>query len=106
MAKAKTEPLQIVWLKRDLRSVDHEPLALATRNGPTAPLVVIEPDLWAQPDMSARQYDFWRECLTALQETGLPVTIRVGSVIDILSSIHMSHGIASLWSHEETGKPI
>ena len=49
-----TGPLQVVWFKRDLRVVDHRPLAMAVRAGPVLPLYIVEPGLWAQPDTSAR----------------------------------------------------
>ena len=47
--------LQIVWFKRDLRSVDHKPLAAASERAPVLPLYVVEPELWQQPDVSERQ---------------------------------------------------
>ena len=48
------EPVQIVWFKRDLRTADHTPLLEASLRGPVLPLVVVEPELWQQPDASAR----------------------------------------------------
>jgi len=56
-------PLQIVWFKRDLRVVDHQPLLQACRLGPVLPLVVVEPQLWQQRDASARQWAFCAESL-------------------------------------------
>ena len=44
--------LQVVWFKRDLRAFDHQPLFEAARLGPVLPLYIVEPGLWAQPDMS------------------------------------------------------
>ena len=52
------EGLQVVWFKRDLRLVDHQPLLQASRQGPVLPLVVVEPELWQQADASARQWAF------------------------------------------------
>ena len=37
--------LQIVWFKRDLRIVDHRPLAAAAERGLVLPLYVVEPEL-------------------------------------------------------------
>ena len=45
--------LQIVWFKRDLRIVDHQPLAAAAERGLVLPLYVVEPELWQQPDASS-----------------------------------------------------
>ena len=99
--------LQVVWFKRDLRSVDHEPLLHASRLGPVLPLVVVEPELWQQSDASARQWHFCRESLAelraALAELGQPLVVRVGPVLSVLERARRRFGIACLWSHEETG---
>jgi deoxyribodipyrimidine photo-lyase len=52
------ERLQIVWFKRDLRVVDHQPLLQASRLGPVLPLAIVEPQLWKQGDCSGRQWNF------------------------------------------------
>ncbi|MFN9847062.1 MAG: FAD-binding domain-containing protein [Alphaproteobacteria bacterium] len=102
-----TGPLQVVWFKRDLRVVDHRPLTLAVRAGPVLPLYIVEPGLWAQPDASARQWDFAAECLKeldqALKTLGQPLYVRTGEAAQILAQLHAQRGIAALWSHEETG---
>ena len=61
------EEIHIVWFKRDLRLHDHAPLSEAVKRGRVLPLYIIEPDLWAQPDMSGRQYAFLVECLEELK---------------------------------------
>jgi deoxyribodipyrimidine photo-lyase len=58
----------VVWFKRDLRRQDHRPLAAAAEQGPVIPLLVIEPEYWAQPDTSHRHYVFMRDCAQALDE--------------------------------------
>ena len=60
--------LQIVWFKRDLRIVDHRPLAAAVERGLVLPLYVVEPELWRQPDASERQWMFCRESLLELRQ--------------------------------------
>lgn len=99
--------LQVVWFKRDLRLADHRPLVEAARRGPVLPLYIAEPELWQQPDSSARQWEFLREALQELSEalTGLgqPLVVRVGEVVAVLAAAHRRHGIAGLWSHQETG---
>jgi deoxyribodipyrimidine photo-lyase len=100
-------PLHIVWFKRDLRIVDHKPLAAAVAEGLVLPLYIAEPELWAQPDASARQWAFAAECLAELQEglsaLGQPLCVMIGEAVTVLDRIRQSHGIAALWSHEETG---
>jgi hypothetical protein len=81
-------PLQIVWFKRDLRSVDHQPLLQASRLGAVLPLVVVEPEFWRQDDASARHWAFCAEGLeelrTELARLGQPLVVRLGAVEDVL----------------------
>ena len=82
---------QVVLFKRDLRTVDHHPLQCAIKAGPVLPLLVIEHEWWLQPDSSARQYDFYRECVLELSaelaRLGQPLIVRMGSVIDVLNEL-------------------
>lgn len=106
-AMKANHPLQLVWFKRDLRSHDHQPLARAAECGPVLPLYIAEPEWWAQPDASARQWRFVAESLSALQDDlghrGQPLVVRVGDAVDVLTALHHQHGPFTLWSHEETG---
>lgn len=97
----------LVWLKRDLRLHDHPALAFAAARGRVLPVYVVEPEYWAQPDTSARQWAFTAECLTdlrdALAAAGLPLVVRCGPAVEVLDRLVRSHGIAEMVSHEETG---
>ena len=99
--------LHIVWFKRDLRLHDHAALAMAAEAGPVLPIYIAEPGLWAQPDASARQWAFASECLAELQRDlasrGAPLRIFSGEAVAVLRGIVQQHGVAALWSHEETG---
>jgi len=103
-------PLQVVWFKRDLRTVDHAPLYEASQRGCVLPLYIFEPELWRQPDASNRQWRFARECLQELDRAlrrlaGRPsgLTLRTGDAVRVLEQIHQTHGIAALWAHQEVG---
>ncbi|MBC7751640.1 MAG: deoxyribodipyrimidine photo-lyase [Candidatus Saccharibacteria bacterium] len=102
-----TDPIHILWFKRDLRVVDHRPLAASAAQGHVLPLYIVEPELWAQPDASARQWEFVAECLhelnDALSVLGKPLSVLIGEAIEVLEHLRQMHGIAGLWSHEETG---
>ena len=98
---------QLAGQKRDLRIVDHRPLAMAAQAGPVLPIYVAEPEFWAQPDASARQWAFAAEALgelgDALAALGQALCVMTGDVVSIFAQLHASHGIAAIWSHEETG---
>ncbi len=99
--------VQVVWFKRDLRTVDHAPLARAAARGPVLPLYVVEPAYWALPDTSRRQFLALRPALEELRERlaalGAPLVVRVGDAIEVLDRLHGAVGIDALFAHEETG---
>ncbi|QNG26243.1 deoxyribodipyrimidine photo-lyase [Synechococcus sp. HK01-R] len=103
-------PLQLVWFKRDLRTVDHWPLFEALQQGPVLPLYIVEPEFWRQPDASARQWAFCAEALAdlrqRLEQLGQPLVVRVGDAISVLERARQRLGMAALWSHEETGHAL
>ncbi|MEO0879738.1 MAG: FAD-binding domain-containing protein [Pseudomonadota bacterium] len=103
----RTAAPQIVWFKRDLRVVDHEPLVRAAAAGPVIPLYVVEPGLWAEPDASGRHWAFIAESLHALDRDlralGAHLVVRCGEIVEVLSGMVRATGADGLWSHEETG---
>lgn len=96
--------LHIVWFKRDLRIYDHAPLFEAAKTSDKIiPLYILEPELWQQPDLSGRHYDFLCECLSDLnQQLNKKLIIKVGHVTDILENIKKEFPKITLWSHLET----
>ena len=104
-------PVHIVWFKRDLRAADHAALTGACERatedgGQVLPLYILEPGLWAQPDMAGRHYAFLTESLASLRADlrtqGGRLITRVGEARDVLDAIRTEHPVASLWSHQET----
>ena len=100
-------PISIVWYKRDLRVQDHQPLFTAAKQGNVIPLYIVEPEYWALPDTSGRQWLFIRECLQSLQEDlanlGVPLVIRSGQAAEVLQDLIKETQASQLFSHEETG---
>jgi len=99
--------LQLVWFKRDLRVTDHAPLLAAARTGdPVLPLWIVEPELWSEPDASARQYEFHAETASALRHDlarlGQPLVVRTGDAVAVLDGLAQSHPIAAVHAHQET----
>lgn len=99
--------LQVVWFKRDLRLHDHSALSKAASSGPVLPLVVVEPEYWQCPDVSARQYRWWTSCVAALArdiaDLGGTLQVEIGRVVDVLDSLRRTHGPIRLIAHQETG---
>lgn len=97
----------LLWLKRDLRVHDHPALTLAAGLGSVLPVYVVEPEFWALPDASARQWEFVAEALAGLREDlaerGVPLVVRVGDAVQVLAGLCGRHGINRIVSHEETG---
>ncbi|MCG5532447.1 DNA photolyase family protein [Halorhodospira sp. 9621] len=99
--------VQLVWFKRDLRIHDHAPLTEAARRGVVLPLYVVEPELWRQPDASARQWHFVRASLKdlrkALATLGQPLVVRRGDLCEVLAELQQHYTIAAVHAHQETG---
>lgn len=98
----------ILWFKRDLRVEDNAALAAAAESGaPVIPLYIVEPEMWAAEDASARQWRFICECLEGLDASltrlGSPLVIRVGEAVAVLESLRLEHKATTLISHEEIG---
>lgn len=97
----------LIWFKRDLRAHDHPALSHAAGLGAILPLYIVEPDYWALPDTSARQWAFTAECLEDLRaqlgQRNAPLIIRVGEAQTVLERLCRQHNITRIVSHEETG---
>ena len=98
--------MQLVWFKHDLRISDHDPLSFAMRDGMTLLLYILEPELWKQPDLSFRHYDFLVRSLGALEEDlekkGHKLLIRVGGAVEILKELCIRHNVKKIYSYNET----
>jgi len=98
---------QVVWFKRDLRIVDHAPLANAVAAGPVLPVYVIEPDYWRQADTGARHWAFICESLVeldhALATLGLRLHVFKGPLPEVFARLHAAQPFAAIHAHEETG---
>ena len=99
--------MQVVWFKKDLRTADNPALFEAAKKGALLPLYIIETELWRQPDMSSRHYQFLTECLLDLNKSflrwGSSLVIKVGDSLSVLDQLNRKYRIEGLWSHQETG---
>ncbi|MFZ4071465.1 MAG: deoxyribodipyrimidine photo-lyase/cryptochrome family protein [Caulobacterales bacterium] len=100
--------IEVVWFKRDLRVHDHAALTAAAASGrPILPLYILEPELWRQPEMAGRHFDFLLECLAdladALKARGACFVVKHGDAVSVLQDLHKAHTIGAIHAHEETG---
>lgn len=99
--------VNIVWLKRDLRLSDHEPLAASLKSGLTLIYYVFEPLLIEDPHYDERHWRFIWQSIQDLNTQLIPFNTQVyiyyGDVISGLNEIEQRFSIANLFSHEEIG---
>jgi deoxyribodipyrimidine photo-lyase len=107
----KKHPANIVWLKRDIRSQDHEPLFNAEQS--TIPYYIIylfEPSLTQYPDTSPRHLKFVYHSIKALNKTLIPfsrsVNLFYGEAIEIFEYLKASFDIQNIFSYRESGTQI
>lgn len=99
-------PLSIVWLKRDLRLHDHEPLQRAIAAGQPVLLVyVFEPDMVNDPHLSERHFRFITQSLDDLRRQcpDIALWVKRAPVLEVLKALHQEFGISALFSHQEVG---
>ena len=99
----------VVWLKRDLRLEDHQPLARAAE-GQCLILYVAEGSLRAAEDFDDCHRDFINQSLVdlapRLAEIGGRLVVAEGEVVEVLDKLLASWPFDRLLSHEETGNLI
>ena len=97
----------VVWFKRDLRIADHAPLAEAAHCDAALGLFIIEPAWLTSPECHPRHVDWLLKCLAPLRDAlaarGLPLLVRTGEAVAVLSALRQEFAFSHLLSHEETG---
>lgn len=102
------QPINIVWLKRDLRLTDHEPLRRAIAlDLPIMLLYVFEPLLLNDPHYSERHWRFVSQSLVDLDQQLArykgKVTIMRGEILECFAAIQQHYAIKHIFSHQEIG---
>ena len=105
--------MQIVWIKRDLRTRDHAPLAEAEASGlPYRVIFIFEPSLVAHPDCSERHLRFQWQSLIDMNRTWLrlmqdsearQVDVFWGEAEAVFSTLFDTYEITRVLSYEESG---
>lgn len=105
------QPISIVWLKRDLRFTDHEPIFEAQRSGlPVLLLYCFEPSVMNYDDSDIRHWRFVWESLQdmalRLQTKNAKLYICHGEVLDVLQVLKDEFEVKHLFSHQEIGNKV
>ena len=105
-ASAKA-PFSLVWLKRDLRLRDHQPLCDAIAHGsPIIIAYVIEPIVVNDPHMDIRHWRFITESLADLHQQLAPYNCKIhifkGNMLTVVDAL-AKQGLSHIFSHQEIG---
>ena len=104
----KKEIINIVWIKRDLRSQDHEPLFKAEQEGiPYIIIYMFEPSIIKYPDTSPRHLQFVYHSIQHLNKVLNPfkrkINICNGEAEDIFNFLQNQFIIKNIFSYQESG---
>ena len=61
--------MQLVWFKKDLRTIDHRPLFEAAKCGPCLCLYIYEPDIIGSDEFDASHLEFINQSLEDLDNS-------------------------------------
>lgn len=104
----KTQKVNLVWMKRDLRLRDHEPLFKASSDGfPVLLLYIIEPILLDDPHYDLRHWRFIWQSLEdinqQLSQFNSQILLMQGEATAVFEQLHDSLNIQHIYSHQEIG---
>jgi deoxyribodipyrimidine photo-lyase len=102
------QDIVVVWFKRDIRLIDHEPIMLAQRQKlPILFVYCFEPSIMAYDDSDDRHWRFVYESLQDLQTKLLPyntqVAIFYGEALFVFTALTQQYNIKAVYSHQEIG---
>ena len=105
------ESINLVWLKRDLRTQDHAPFDAAEKGErPYIAIYIFEPLLIAYPDSADRHLQFIYHSILQLNRTfrkfGRKVHLMFGEAPEIFQHLSQTYHINNLFSYQESGTRI
>jgi len=103
--------VNIIWLKRDIRLDDHEPLQAAIEKGrPIIPVYIFEPDLIYHPNYSSKHWSFvWQSLVhyvKDLEAFNVGMKILWGDAVECFQKLTDQYDIEAVFSYRETGLKI
>jgi len=105
------QEIAIVWLKRDLRFTDHEPLFNAQKQQlPILLIYCFEPSVMHYDDSDVRHWRFVHQSLQDMQdklkEHDVQIAVFHQEALFVFEEIQKKYTIASMFSHQEIGNLI
>ena len=102
------ETINIVWLKRDIRTHDHAPLQAAIESGlPVVILYILDDKVVKDRHYDHRHWQFVRDNLVdfgnRFRHNNQDLNVFQGVTIEVLTEISNRFTIQSIFSHQETG---
>ncbi len=109
--EVQKQEINIVWLKRDLRTIDHEPMFLAQQaNLPVLLIYSFEPSLINNHDSDIRHWRFVYESLmdmqVKLEAYDAKIHIFNRELTELLKKLISIYKINCVFSHMETGNNL
>ena len=103
--------INIVWLKRDLRTQDHAPLDIAEKNNiPYIIIYIFDSNILKHPDVGVRHLQFIYQSIIAINKKlkvyNKPVNIFYGESLKIIKFLQTKFQIQSIFSYHESGIKI
>ena len=103
--------INIVWLKRDLRTQDHAPLDIAEKNNiPYIIIYIFDSNILKHQDVGVRHLQFIYQSIIAINKKlkvyNKPVNIFYGESLKIIKFLQTKFQIQSIFSYHESGIKI
>jgi deoxyribodipyrimidine photo-lyase len=103
-----TKKLNIVWLKRDLRTSDHEPFFHAENHeNDYIGVYIFEPKLLSHPDSSLRHRQFIYHSIldmnTSLQPFNRHIHVFYANADEVFSYLTKAYSVTKVFSYQESG---
>ena len=103
--------MNIVWLKRDLRLQDHEPLNQCELSKDEYQIIYIfEPSVIKYPDTSLRHLQFVYHSILEMNEKLKPfnreILIMQGECLDVFKDLINQSQVKNIYSYQESGIPL
>jgi len=103
--------INLVWLKRDLRTQDHAPLQAAEQSGlPYLIVYLFEPSIIQYPDTSIRHLQFQFHAILAMNQKlalyNRCVNIFYTEALEAFQEIAEQYNIQNIYSYQESGTQI